>query len=92
MLLGFNPPIEGEASLFFQRLEELAGPLPRVLPVPSDGGRELESSPVLAPLGAENQAYYSAAKFAKLDPLATRLAACCCFCLPRKIDDPTTCC
>jgi hypothetical protein len=43
VLLGFESPTEGEELLFFQRMEELAGPLPRVLFVHSAGGMELES-------------------------------------------------
>ena len=43
VLLGFEPPQEGEESSFYDRMETLAGDLPRVLFVNSAGGMELES-------------------------------------------------
>jgi amino acid transporter len=43
VLLGFDPPEEGQEADFFQRMELLAGDLPGVLFVDSAGGMELES-------------------------------------------------
>ena len=43
ILLGFDPPQEGEEEVFFLRMEAFAGDLPRVLLVDSAGGMELES-------------------------------------------------
>jgi hypothetical protein len=43
VLLGFDAPEEGKEAEFFNRMEQLAGGLPRVLFVDSAGGMELES-------------------------------------------------
>jgi len=43
VVLGIETPGEGEESKFYRHMEELAGPLPRVLFVDSAGGVELES-------------------------------------------------
>jgi hypothetical protein len=43
VLLGFEAPAEGDEAAFFQRMENLAGDLTRVLFVDSAGGMELES-------------------------------------------------
>ncbi len=43
VLLGFQTPDEGEEEGLYDRMEELAGDLPRVLLVQSVGGMQLES-------------------------------------------------
>ena len=43
VILGFEPPAEGDEATFFDRMDTLAGKLPRVLFVDSAGGMELES-------------------------------------------------
>lgn len=43
VILGFEPPAEGDEVVFFERMEVIAGDLPRVLFVDSAGGMELES-------------------------------------------------
>lgn len=42
-ILGFEPPEEGHETGFFDAIEVILGPLPRVLLVKSTGGMELES-------------------------------------------------
>ncbi|HUS90674.1 MAG TPA: amino acid permease [Phycisphaerae bacterium] len=43
VILGFEPPDEGQEAEFLERMDAFAGPLPRVLLVNSAGGMELES-------------------------------------------------
>lgn len=43
VLMGFEPPQEGKEEEFFERMETIAGALPRVFFVNSAGGVELES-------------------------------------------------
>lgn len=43
VIMGIEVPVEGEESVFYHRMESVAGPLPRVLFVSSTGGMELES-------------------------------------------------
>ena len=43
VILGIEVPEEGDESVFYQRMESVAGNLPRVLFVSSTGGMELES-------------------------------------------------
>jgi hypothetical protein len=42
VILGFEPPAEGDEEAFFVRMEKLAGDLPRVLLVCSAGGMGLK--------------------------------------------------
>ncbi len=42
-LLGFEPPEEGDEIVFFERMEDFAGEIPRVVLVSSVGGMSLES-------------------------------------------------
>jgi hypothetical protein len=43
VLMGFEAPDEGDEESFYQRMESLAGDLPRVVFVDSVGGMSLES-------------------------------------------------